>query len=52
LAVIYGPSLRECDRQMWKEKSIDAVVVVTSVIWVIAVVRLVAGALWPGVSAI
>jgi hypothetical protein len=35
---------------MWKEKSIDAVVAVTSVIWVMAIVGLVAGVLWPGLS--
>jgi hypothetical protein len=35
---------------MWKEKSIDAVVAVTSVVWVIAVASLVAGVLWPSLA--
>jgi len=37
---------------MWKENSIDALVVITSVIWVIAVVGLVADVLQPSLSAI
>jgi hypothetical protein len=35
---------------MWKEKSLDALVAVASVIWVIAVVSLVASVLWPSLS--
>jgi hypothetical protein len=37
---------------MWKETGINAVVAVTSVIWIIAIAWLIGDALWPGLSAL